>query len=89
MSASEIYGSARKELDSPAEHAIEVTPNDSADLAVECRALYIGADGNVQVDMVGGETVTFIGLKGGTVYPIRVARVYSTDTTATDIIALY
>jgi hypothetical protein len=43
----------------------------------------------MKVDMALGSTVTFVGLVGGTILPIQVTRVYSTDTTASDIVALY
>lgn len=74
----------------PAQHAAAVIPNDSADLANPARALYIGGAGNVYVDMVGdGENIGFIGATAGSILPISVSRVYSTNTTATSIVALY
>jgi hypothetical protein len=39
--------------------------------------------------MASGQTVTFVGVAAGSVLPIRVARVNSTNTTATNIVALY
>ena len=75
---------------SKASDAVAVTPDDSNDLAsVPTYGLYIGTTGDVKVDMADGSTVTFSGLKGGIVYPFEVKRVYATDTTATDIVALY
>jgi hypothetical protein len=68
--------------------ATAVTPADDGALR-PTRALYIGGDGNVKVDMALGNTVTFAGLLAGTILPVQVTRVYSTDTTATNIIALY
>jgi len=77
-------------FDAPASNAFAVTPNDSADLTHAARGLYVGASGDVKVDLVGGDTaVTLVGLAAGVVHPIRVKRVYSTDTTATSIVALY
>lgn len=77
-------------LDSPAKNAAAVTPNDSTDLTNAARGLYIGGAGNVVVDMVGtGSTITFTGVVAGTILPIRVSRVRSTSTTATDIVALW
>lgn len=70
-------------------NAVAVTPNDSADLTDIGAALYVGGDGNVRVKMAGGNTVTFTGVVAGTVLPILVDRVYSTSTTATNILALY
>lgn len=74
-------------LSSPGQHAAVVTPNDSADLATFARALIIGVAGNVKVDTVGGETVMIPAVAG--VLPVRVRRVYSTDTTASGIVAIW
>lgn len=74
---------------SPAEYAAAVTPSDSTDLTQLARGLYIGAAGNVNVDLQDGGTVVFVGLMGGTILPVRVRRVRSTSTTATSIVALY
>lgn len=77
-------------LDSPGLHAAAVTPNDSTDLTTMARGLYIGGAGNVTLDTAGGETtVAFVGVPAGTTLPIRTARVRSTGTTATNIVALW
>lgn len=77
------------ELESPAERAAAVTPNDSTDLANSSRALYIGTGGNVSIVTVGGDTVTFSNLADGSLLPVRAARVRLTDTTASDIVAVW
>ena len=71
------------------EHAAAVTPHDSNDLTETTRALWVGGAGNISVIMEGGETVTFVGVAAGTLLPVRVTRVRSTSTTATDILALW
>ncbi len=77
-------------LDSPARHAVAVTPHDSNNLSVSARALYIGAAGNISVETVGGESaVVFVAIPAGTVLPLRVSRVNNTATTASSIVALY
>lgn len=73
----------------PANRAVSVTPSDSQDLTAVARSLYIGGSGNVSVVTSGGDTVTFIGLTAGTILPVRVSRVRSTGTTATNIVALW
>ena len=83
------FASNASGLDSPATRAAAVTPNDSTDLATAARALYIGGAGNVSLDTVGGDTVTFTGLAAGTILAVRTARVRSTSTTATAIVALW
>ena len=69
--------------------AVAVTPNDSADLTDVGAAIYVGGDGDLRVKMASGDIVTFSGVVAGTVLPILVDRVYSTSTTATNILALY
>lgn len=76
-------------LNSPADNATEVTPNDTTPLAYVSRALYIGVTGNLSVTMQGGGNVTFVGLPAGTVLPVRVTHVRSSSTTASSIINLY
>lgn len=68
--------------------AASVTPSDSTALR-PTRGLYVGGAGNVKVDMALGTTVTFASVAAGTILPIQVVKVYSTDTTATNIVALY
>lgn len=70
--------------------AVAVTPNDGADLALTSRGLYIGGAGNVRVLLdLDSAAVTFAACAAGSVLPIRVVRVYSTGTTATNLLALY
>lgn len=76
-------------LESPAEHAATVTPHDTNTLTNTPRALYVGTTGNLKVDTLGGETVTLNNLPDGSLVPLRVTRVYSTGTTASDIVALW
>lgn len=75
--------------DAPAENAFAVTPNDSTDLTHAARALFVGGAGDIKVDTVGGDTVTFTGVTAGSIFPVRVSRVYATGTTATNIVAIY
>ena len=77
-------------LNSPANDAAAITPNDSTDLSKTTRGLYIGGDGDVKVNMANtGTAVVFAGAKAGSILPIRATRVYSTDTTATNIVGLW
>lgn len=70
--------------------AVAVTPADGSDLALTgTRALYIGVTGDVKVDTLGGDTgIVFKAVPVGVLY-VAVKRVYSTGTTATNIVALY
>ncbi len=70
--------------------AAAVTPSDTGALQLTCVALYVGVAGNVAADLAGaGSDVDFIGVPAGTVLPGRFSRVYSTNTTATNIVQLY
>ena len=73
----------------PAYGAQTVTASDATVLP-GTRALWIGGDGNVAVRMSGNAAiVTFVGVAAGTILPIQVDKVMATNTTATDIIALW
>lgn len=78
-----------RSLTSPAEEAIAVTPSDATDLPQVCRGLYVGSGGDASVVMASGDVVTFTGLMGGVIYPLRVSRVRSSGTSAGGIVALY
>jgi hypothetical protein len=82
------YTGRRANLADPAEHAFAITPNDAADLASWALALYVGVSGNVKVKTWADETVTFANAPVG-VLPVRVKRVFATDTTASSIVGLY
>lgn len=67
-----------------------ITPSDT-DFVPHGRTtgLYIAATANITVDDPMGNPVTFTGLAGGIVHPIRTKRVRSTGTTATGIVGLW
>lgn len=70
--------------------AVAVVPSDGADLARGiAKGIYVGVAGNLRVTLAGGDTVTFTGIAAGTVHPLAVKRVFATQTTATDIVAVY
>lgn len=73
----------------PLRHAISITPSDGSNLSHACRALYVGVSGDVAVTTVDGDTVTLVGLAAGSFHPIHVIKVFSTGTTATDIVGGY
>jgi hypothetical protein len=51
--------------------------------------LYVGAAGNVRVLTHGGDDVVFTNTLAGTFIPVQVLKVFSTSTTASNIIALW
>jgi hypothetical protein len=69
---------------------LAVTPNDSTDLTLgTCRAIYVGEGGNIALVDGAGTTVDFVGVTAGSVLPVQTARINATDTTATNLVALY
>ena len=67
--------------------AAVVTPNDGTDLST-AGIIYVGGYGDVKVDTIAGNTVTFYGVPAGSYIPVRVKRVYSTGTTATNMLVM-
>ncbi len=80
-------------------NAQSVTPDDNNDLTLSGGAIvegsnngaciYIGTGGDIQVTMIGGQTVIFANVPDGTFLPIQVRKVWAANTNATDILALY
>jgi len=68
--------------------AVSVTPSDSVNLA-NPSVIYVGTAGAVKVTTTQGDAVTFNGAQDGQVLPVSVIRVWSTGTTATNILAIY
>ena len=75
-------------LESPATDGFAVTPNDATELASVTRAVYVGGGGTLAVTLASGAELTFSGLAGGTLLPLRLRRVKATGTSATAIIGL-
>lgn len=79
---------------SPARGATAVTKSDTVNLPGGiCRGLYVGGSGDVVVvfqdGTPNGNAVTFTALAAGIVHPIQAMRINSTNTTATNIVAVY
>lgn len=72
-----------------ARNAAEITPSDAADLDNVTRGIYVGGAGDVKVCMGTIGAITFKDVPAGSILPIRTKRVYNTDTTATNLIALW
>jgi hypothetical protein len=87
--AVDTFSSQSPGIGSPAYNAIAVAPNDGADLANASRSIYVGVTGDLTVTMLGtGTQILFKAVPVG-ILPIRVARVWATGTTATQIVSLY
>lgn len=66
-----------------------VAPNDSTDLT-GVRAVYVGGAGNLALMGIhDSAAVTLSSVPAGSLIPVQVKRVMSTNTTATNIVAIY
>lgn len=76
-------------IPTPASHAAAITPSDDADLTFATRAIYVGTTGDLTV-ILRDDTAP-VTLKSAAVgyHPIQARRVMATDTTATNLVALY
>jgi len=73
-------------LRDPVRTAETVTPSDATDLSAVSRAIYVGGQGDLRVTLANGDDVTFRSAPVGW-HPIRVQRVWTTGTSATDIVS--
>lgn len=85
--ATDNRGTYQRTARDPGDHAVAVTPSDSTDLDNTADFLWVGVAGDVSLITQQGYTVTFKNVQG--LLPIRTNRVRETDTTATDIVAVW
>lgn len=75
--------------------AAAVTPSDTLDIPSisggvnDGCVLYVGTTGDLKVMTTGQDEVTFVNVQGGSFIPVQVLRVFSTGTTALNIVALW
>jgi len=73
-------------------NAYAVTPADGSNISGAAERgflIYVGVAGDISVDTIGGQTaVVFKNMAAGTILPVRVVRVRSTSTTATNLVAI-
>lgn len=65
-----------------------ITPSDSANLPTPS-VVYVGTGGNVKVTTPQGDTATFANVPSGAVIPVQVLQVWSTGTTASNLVRIY
>jgi len=78
-------------VDGSAYSAVAVTPSDSKNIGLT-RGLYVGVAGDINIIPADGDGTTAVLIKAalaGVVYPFGVQKVLATNTTATNIVALY
>ena len=72
-----------------------ITPSDTLKLTnasgniTRCRGVYIGGAGNLAVKDEKNNAVTFVSLAVGVIHPISTDQIMNTNTTATNIVALF
>lgn len=76
------YGS----VSAPAGGAFAITPDNAG--VLRATALYVGGVGDLRVLTEDGDDVVFKAVPAGSFVPVRVSRVYATNTTATSIVGL-
>lgn len=81
-------GAPMGEVDLSSGDVLSVTKADSGSDFAVCRALWIGTGGNVRVLTEKGQDVLFKNVPDGTPLTVRCTRVFATNTTAADILAL-
>jgi len=70
-------------------NAAVISPSDTVNLPTVCKAIYVGVTGDVKVDLTQtGTAIVFKAVPVG-ILPVQAMRVYSTGTTATNLVALY
>lgn len=73
----------------PGRKSETVTPSDTVGLSEPSRALWVGGAGKISVEMVDGGTQVFEGVVAGSLLPLQVTRVNSTNTDATLIVSVF
>lgn len=86
---SEKYQGRADDVTSPARGGFAITPSDSTDLSTETRAIYVGTAGDLVAVLSSGSELSFVGLAGGMVLPVRARRVKATGTSAGYLLGLY
>lgn len=74
---------------SPYTHGAAVTPHDTNELTTYSRGIYVGGAGNVKVTTVDGDAITYVAVPVGVTLDIQAKIVWSTGTTATNLLALW
>jgi len=69
-------------------HAATALQSDTVDLKNPVM-VYVGGDGNVKITTQGGEPATFVGLSAGDFLPVSAVRIWSTGTTATNLMMVW
>ena len=72
--------------------AAPIVPSDTVDLEFPTQGIWVGATGDLRVNMAGQSSpnpINFLAIESGTYLPIAVTRVFVAGTTAQNLVALY
>ena len=76
--------------DAPAGSGEQITPNDSNNLIVPTRGIYVGVAGDLTVIMAtNGQKVVFSGIMAGMIHPIMASKVFATGTSAAGLVGVW
>lgn len=87
--ATDIYKAEAFKRGDPANNAAAITPSDTEELTYAIRAIYVGGIGDITLVTLGGDTVTFVDVPGGTVLPVSAKQVLASGTDATNLVGLW
>lgn len=87
MTATALSTTDPRTTELPGTGVVSITPSDSTVITPIPRALHIGGGGTLAVVCLDGTTATFT-VATGTLLPIRVTKVMSTNTTASLIVGI-
>lgn len=65
-----------------------ITPSDTVNLST-AMVIWVGGAGNIKVTTAQGTAITFTGVLAGSILPVQVLRVWSTGTTATNMVGIF
>jgi len=83
----DLNPSGRADADGPATFGFAIAPSDLQFLEEQTRGIWVGGSGNITLMLTSGRIVVLIGAVAGSLIPVKVKKVYSTGTTATNLVA--
>lgn len=75
-------------IGAPAVDGVVITPSNSTVLNPMIRGFYVGVTGDVKIRTPGGTDLNFVAVPAGGFIPWCADKIYSTSTTATNIIGV-
>jgi hypothetical protein len=86
---SDPFYSTSDSLVAPARQAFGITPNDSQDLTLFTKAIYVGTGGSITLRTVNSDAdVVFNNVQSGSILDIRCRAIRTTGTSAAGIVGL-